>query len=385
MAFNIKDKMQGLLQKVTARREEDQQPRMSTLPNGRVSGYVPKVPPRKPQNAPQEHPAQAFGSMVPPGVNPASVPQYMPPMQPAQNAPVPGQQAWGGPTPPQQPYGNQASSQPVPPPQQGTQQQRVFQQPPQQGTQQHAFRHQPQATQQQRTFRQPPMQGTQQQPAQGFPPQGQGGPQQGFPPQGQGVPQPGFAPQGQGGPQQHFPPQAQNVPPQPPVQGDPMRGGTAQFGNVIPFPGTQLDQDGNAYSMTLRVAQITGIQSCYRLLEFMQNNEAVIVNAEQITDTVEANRCLDMLFGAAYAMGQHFERIANRLIYLIVPPHVHVMPFESMLYMSQQDIELRWPGSSRPSASESRRAGAWQDEPAYAAPQRAMPQYGSFGGYASRR
>ena len=144
--------------------------------------------------------------------------------------------------------------------------------------------------------------------------------------------------------------------------------------------------------MTLRVAQITGIASCYRLLEFMQNNETVIVNAEQITDAMEASRCMDMLFGAAYAMNQNFERIASRMIYLIAPRHVHVLPYESMLHLSQQDIERRWPGSARASGQEARRPASRQEDfaPAFgqhaaAAPQTQYTGFGGFGAFGGRR
>ena len=44
-----------------------------------------------------------------------------------------------------------------------------------------------------------------------------------------------------------------------------------------------VDEQGNVYRMTMRVAQITGVNSCYGLIEFMQNQEAIIVNAEYIT------------------------------------------------------------------------------------------------------
>lgn len=341
MAFNFKEKMQGLVQKVTTRREEGQRPPLSTMPNGSVSGFVPKVSRRRPEEAAQgAHPATGFMGMVPPGIDPAAMGQYMPPMQqPQQGAAVPPQQPWGQ-QPPQQPYGNQASSRPMPPPQQ-------------------------------------PVSGTMRQGnVQGYQPRHQAPQQTGW--------QPVF-PQNQPFAQ----PQAAPVQPQQPA---PQQPAPQNGGNVTYFPGTVVDEEGAPYSMTLRVAQITGIASCYRLLEFMQNNETVIVNAEQITDAMEASRCMDMLFGAAYAMNQNFERIASRMIYLIAPRHVHVLPYESMLHLSQQDIERRWPGSARASGQEARRPASRQEDfaPAFgqhaaAAPQTQYTGFGGFGAFGGRR
>lgn len=135
----------------------------------------------------------------------------------------------------------------------------------------------------------------------------------------------GFQPRPQG-----FPQQAQTAPVQPDY-----------------LPGSYVDQNGSVYRIVIRVAQITGVASCYRLIEFMQNNEAMIVNAEQITDPMEVNRCMDLLFGAAYAMEQNFVRVSGKMIYLITPPQVQVSPFDSLRRMSEDDMERRWPGANR--------------------------------------
>lgn len=108
--------------------------------------------------------------------------------------------------------------------------------------------------------------------------------------------------------------------------------------------------DGNAYRMIFRVAQITGVPSCFRVIEFMYNNEAVIVNAEQVTDLVEADRCMDLIFGAACAMKQRLMRVSGKQIYLITPPQVYVAPFEGLRRAGMADIERRWPGAMQPGA-----------------------------------
>lgn len=343
---DIMQKVQGWVDKVAARREDGQGVPMTTMPNGSVSGYQPRVSrPRAQAEVPETHPAASFAGMTPAGVDPAGIPQYFPPMQATARQSIP--QAQGA---PQQPYGNQASSRPMPPPQQpfGT----VRQNPvPPMGT-----------------MRQAPVQ----QPQQGYQPRHQS-PQ----PQ-QNAWQNGFTQQ------QSFPQQGYTPPVQPAPQAAP-----APESNVRYFPGTMADEAGNPCAVVLRVAQITSIASCYYLLEFMQNDEAVIVNAEQITDVMEANRCMDMLFGAAYAMNQTFERISGKMIYLIAPRRVHVLPCESMLQVSQQDIERRWPGFSRAGSQEGRHARREDFAPAFgqraAAPQQAQYDFGSFGGFAGRR
>jgi len=147
--------------------------------------------------------------------------------------------------------------------------------------------------------------------------------------------------------------------------------------------------------MILRVAQITGVASCYRLIEFMQNGEAMIVNAEQISDHVEADRCMDLLFGAAYAMNQSFVRISGKMIYVIAPRQIQVEPFDGLLRMSNEDIERRWPGANAHNQPERGSFGGFapqsrQDDfaPRYGARAAQNPQAGAytdFGGYSARR
>ncbi|MBQ2952963.1 MAG: cell division protein SepF [Clostridia bacterium] len=322
---DLVQKMKGFVGKATAPREQGQKPPMSTMPNGSVSGYQPRVVrPHAAQSGPVTHPAASFDRMNPAGVNPDSGPRFMPPLQPGQPQPVPVQQV-------QQPYGNQASSQPLPPPGQpmGT-----TSMPPMQ----------------QNAGQQPPM-------------QGQSWPRQ-------TVQQPAFQ-QPQAAPAM----QHQNAPQQNPES------------NVRYFPGTVADEAGNPYAMVMRVAQVTGITSCYALLEFMQYDEAIIVNLDQITDVMEANRCIDMLFGAAYAMQHNFERIASRSVYLIAPQRVHVLPCENMMLMSQQDADRRWPGLSRMSAPASRQGRRDDFAPAFGQ-QAAAPrpgQYAEYGGFGAYR
>lgn len=314
-------KVKGMVEKATMPRENGQKPPLSTMPNGSVSGYQPRVGrPQPAQNPVERHPASSFDRMVPAGVTPNSGAQFMPPLQNVQPQAVPVQ-------PVQQPYGNQASSQPMPAPRQGMGTTHMPPVPPQQGAAA-PNRQQPPVGSQATWFQQPT----------------------------------GYQ-QSQAAPQVNTPPQPQAAP----------------ESNVRYFPGTVADEAGNAYAMVMRVAQVTGIASCYALLEFMQYDEAIIVNLDQITDVLEANRCIDMLFGAAYAMHHSFERIAARSVYLIAPQRVHVLPCESMLQMSREDADRRWPGLSRASTPEVRQPRRESFGQQAAAPH--PGQYAEYGGF----
>ncbi|MBQ3486360.1 MAG: cell division protein SepF [Clostridia bacterium] len=313
MAF--KDKVQTLLNKVKNGREGGQQTLLSNRADGSYSGYTPKITRRTPEMEQMDRTFSGFAGMMPGGV---SMPQQfqavggqtgnMPQTRQAGTAPqAPVQPAPGIPQQQAQPTGFQPRMQ-------------LF---PQQQMQQTGYQPRPQAAPQQQAQ---PM---------GFQPRPQAAPQQQAQPM-------GFQPRPQAAPQQ----QAQPTGFQPRPQGFPQQ---AQTAPVQPdyLPGSYVDQNGSVYRIVIRVAQITGVASCYRLIEFMQNNEAMIVNAEQITDPMEVNRCMDLLFGAAYAMEQNFVRVSGKMIYLITPPQVQVSPFDSLRRMSEDDMERRWPGANR--------------------------------------
>lgn len=119
--------------------------------------------------------------------------------------------------------------------------------------------------------------------------------------------------------------------------------------NIRYIPGSFVGDDGKAYSHVERVAQVSNVSGCYRVIEFMRNSESVIVNVETITDEAEIQRCLDLLYGAAFAMNCSFTRIARRSIYLIAPATVMVVPYDGIRHMSDQDMNARWPEADRDS------------------------------------
>ena len=114
--------------------------------------------------------------------------------------------------------------------------------------------------------------------------------------------------------------------------------------NITYFPGTFMGGDGRAYSHVERLALVTQVPSCYRIIEFMRNGESVVVNTEMINDPAETDRCLDMIYGAARAMGFSMTRISSqKAIYILSPETVMVVPYEGIRRMSEQDMNARWP------------------------------------------
>ena len=320
----LKDKVQGLLDKFKTRGDEQQPQLMSNRADGGFSGYQPKLPRRKPADAQAETMDTGFFGMMPGGVDANTMQQF-------------------------QQVGGQTGSMQMPPVPQGQPMQPAGMQPPRPMPRQAGPQPQPvQATGFQPRPQPMPQPHRQQGQFTAFQPR----------PQMMGAQQPGGVQQR---PQQFGAPTQQTQPPQRP-QGfqpqQPVQQMQPHEGNISFMPGSFVEQNGSVYRMVLRVAQITGVSSCYRLIEFMQNNEAMIVNAEQITDVMEADRCMDLLFGAAYAMQQNFVRVSGKMIYLITPPQVEVTPFDGLRRMSNDDMERRWPGAARSSYQDNSRFGA---------------------------
>lgn len=311
------DAKKKVLQAMKPRQQEEQI--VSNRADGGFSGYQPKVKRQQTEQMPAGYQpmggASGFENMVPMGVDMGAMQQF---------------RQVGGQTGPVAPAG-QAFPQGMQPqpgmPQQSPMGRTGYQQPVGQPRPQAQFQGQPPVNQQpmnsQPSGPQAPVQ-----PGQAFPPQG-----------GQQPVRPGFG-------QTAFQP---NPAPQQPPRGFTTQQPQVQQMNgemhAFPFTGDSYVVDGNAYKLVFRVAQITGVPSCFRVIEFMYNNEAVIVNAEQITDLVEADRCMDLIFGAACAMKQRLMRVSGKQIYLITPPQVYVAPFDSLRRAGMADIERRWPGA----------------------------------------
>ena len=126
--------------------------------------------------------------------------------------------------------------------------------------------------------------------------------------------------------------------------------------NVSYMPNMFVGDNGMGYRHVERLTQPMSASTCYRLIEFMRNGESVIVNTELIRDDRENQRCLDLLYGAAYTMKCTFTRISSKSIYLIAPATVSVIPYESIRQMNDQDAALRWPGAEE-GGNSARRGG----------------------------
>lgn len=323
------DAKKKMMQAMKPRQQQEHQGFSSNRADGGFSGYVPKM--KRPdaeqgQNDLHQGGATGYAHMMPDGVDPSMMQQF-------------------------RPVGGQTGAVP---PQQGMPQQAMPQQP---AFGRNGYQQQPMGAQipprPQAQFQGQPLQQPMQQPQRGFTMRQQMQPQGGF--------------------------QQGNVPPQP----NPAPNESQTFA----FPGGDSYMvDGNAYKMILRVAQITGVPSCFRVIEFMYNNEAVIVNAEQVTDLVEADRCMDLIFGAACAMKQRLMRVSGKQIYVITPPQVYVAPFESLRRAGMEDIERRWPGAMHSGAQAQPAVNNVQPmQPMGTQPMYQQPRQGDFAGGFGRR
>lgn len=113
--------------------------------------------------------------------------------------------------------------------------------------------------------------------------------------------------------------------------------------NISYMPGGVIGSDGKEYLHTVRIAQITGVPDCYTLMRSMRNNETVIVNLDMVPDNSEIDRCLDLLFGASYALQCQFNLVSSRNIYLLTPATIQVENVENLRQRSEYEADNRWP------------------------------------------
>jgi len=109
--------------------------------------------------------------------------------------------------------------------------------------------------------------------------------------------------------------------PQQPVQ-QPQQSNTT---NVVTFPGMQHTPDGRVYAHVEYIVQLCNRDDCRNIIDYIRANASVFLNMELIESDVERQRCVDMLSGAAYALGCALNKISPRGIYLISSPSVNVV------------------------------------------------------------
>lgn len=304
--MSFMDKAQGWLGKFTNKPNHGSDPAYTQRADGSTSGYHPNTQRMKPQQAPQQPQPEPAAQWQPePGY---TSPQQMGQQQGAQDD---GKPSWlkTGKQKPVQP--EQAPQQP---PMGYTQQQSAYQyQQPQTSYTQQMNYQQPQMGYQQPQMNQPVGQEfrggfapTWQQPVANVP----------------GSPFEGYV-----GANQTMNQQPVNAAPN----------------NIVYMNGVTVGQDGTAYRHSMRVAQITNVPDCYRLVAFMRSGESVLVNLDEMRETEEMGRCLDLLYGAAYALQCTFTRVANRCLYLITPADILVQPYDTIAEETDREIDARWP------------------------------------------
>lgn len=159
--------------------------------------------------------------------------------------------------------------------------------------------------------------------------------------------------------------------------------------NISYMNGMVVGEDGRGYLHTIRVAQISGVPDCYRLMESMRNNETLVVNLDQVNDSTEISRCLDLLYGATYALQCRFNRVSEGSVYLLTPATIQVENVDPLRRQSEMEVDNRWPdpGSlayrQRVATREQQRYGA-SDDGRYAEAyggNRRRTEYTDFGGF----
>lgn len=112
--------------------------------------------------------------------------------------------------------------------------------------------------------------------------------------------------------------------------------------NISYLPGYFVGDDGRAFRHCERVAIVNNLSMCYKVMECMRNGESVVFVTEQIADEEELQRCLDLLYGACFAMQYSFTKVSSKSIYLLAPASVLVVPYQAVRQMNNQESMARW-------------------------------------------
>ena len=147
----------------------------------------------------------------------------------------------------------------------------------------------------------------------------------------------------------------------------------AQASNVVTFPGMHTGADGRVYAHVEYIIQMSRRQDCRQIIEYIRANASVFLNMETI-NAAERQRCVDMLSGAAFALGCRLHKISHGGIYLISSPSVQVMADNATQMLSDPNNAKNFarqryeePAQSRPERTEQ------QPEPAAEAVPDSMP------------
>lgn len=102
----------------------------------------------------------------------------------------------------------------------------------------------------------------------------------------------------------------------------------------------------------IRITQLHSVQECYRIIEFMRDQEVVVVNTEPIASDQEVQRCIDMISGAAFTLSCSLTRITRaERAYLISPSRMEALAEYQFHGMTDQDVvrrgDMEFAGQSR--------------------------------------
>ena len=103
-----------------------------------------------------------------------------------------------------------------------------------------------------------------------------------------------------------------------------MRESSPQPNNVLQFPGIRRELNNAVYTHVEYAVLLKSRSECESVLEYIKSNASVFLNLEYINNENERQRCVDILSGAAYVMGCHFNKISPRGMYLISAASIYV-------------------------------------------------------------
>ncbi len=113
-----------------------------------------------------------------------------------------------------------------------------------------------------------------------------------------------------------------------------------QPNNIVYMNAPFVDANGRGYRHCERVVQLQNVAACFRVIEFMRNNESVIVNMEAIAADQDLQRCLDMLAGAAFTLSCSLTKITSgKRAYLIAPEAVQVLQENAIARLNEYRSE----------------------------------------------
>lgn len=142
--------------------------------------------------------------------------------------------------------------------------------------------------------------------------------------------------------QRYMPPQPVQQPAAyPAYEQHPQGQQTQQTGGNISYP-TFPAANETAQLPRIRITQLHSVQQCYRIIEFMRDQEVLVVNTEPIASDQEVQRCIDMISGAAFTLSCSLTRITRaERAYLIVPSRMEALAEYQFHGMTDQDVVRR--------------------------------------------